>query len=71
MTNLILGALFVLYGILTLCARIVKPSLFSKLEKMKQLYGKKLGLIIHFVSYTLLPLAAGGYFLFTYFASQQ
>ena len=56
MTDLVLGIICVLYGVFTVIASIIKPGMFSKLERMKEAYGEKAGYAIHLVSYSLIPL---------------
>ena len=41
MTDLVLGIICVLYGVFTVIARIIKPGMFSKLNRMKEAYGEK------------------------------
>ena len=71
MTDLVLGIICVLYGVFTVIARIIKPGMFSKLERMKEAYGEKAGYAIHLVSYFLIPIGTGAYLLYRYFISQE
>jgi len=60
-TNLILGALALLFGLATLIGRFVAPgsAMFSKLQPMKERFGDTAGAAIHVVAYTVVPLMAG------------
>ena len=55
----LLGAAALLYGLYSLFVRMTHPAKFGKLEAMKQFWGERLGGAIHFVAYTLVPIAAG------------
>lgn len=68
MTNLVIGALCFVYGVVTLCLRMTKPSMFPKLERMKHIYGDKTGSILHLTCYSIIPIVAGMVFLYVYFA---
>ena len=57
--NVFLGALMVVYGIVTLILRRVAPDRFWKLETMKKKWGERAALRIHVIGYTVLPLVAG------------
>lgn len=60
MGNLIFGVLALLMGLLTIYLRVFKNSKgLGKLETMKEAYGEKLGLAIHIISYTVVPIAVG------------
>ena len=62
--DIILGVFFLGTGLVTLAARIFGwEKILAKREPMQQLWGAQTGDIVHLVLYTLLPLAAGGYFL--------
>jgi hypothetical protein len=63
-TNLIIGALLVLFGLYSIFARFFAPHHLAKLEPMKKMWGEKGGLIMHVVAYTVLPLIAGGLMIF-------
>jgi hypothetical protein len=54
-----IGALAIAYGIFSGVMRFVKPSMFKKLEPMKEKFGPIVGNTIHFVAYVLLPLGFG------------
>ena len=60
-TNLVFGALALLFGVTTLLGRIFAPNsaLFSKLEPMKKQFGDKAGNALHVVSYTVVPIVVG------------
>lgn len=60
MGNLIFGVFALLMGLLTIYLRVFKNSKgLGKLETMKEAYGEKLGLAIHIISYTVVPIAVG------------
>ena len=60
MVTVILGILALTYGLFTLYLRIFKQSKgLGKLDRMKEVYGEKLGKAIHIFSYTVLPLLIG------------
>lgn len=60
MFTIILGILALAYGLFTIYLRIFKQSKgLGKLDRMKEVYGEKLGMAIHIVSYTVLPLLIG------------
>ena len=56
--NFLLGALMMVYGIVTLIIRKVAPDRFLKLEPMKKKWGEKAAVRIHVIGYTVLPLVA-------------
>jgi hypothetical protein len=59
--NLIIGAIAVTFGLVTLIGRFAAPdsAIFSKLEPMKEQFGDGVGTALHWVSYTIIPLVAG------------
>ena len=60
--------LFLLLGLITIYLRIFKNSKgLGKLETMKETYGEKLGLAIHIISYTVVPIAVGIVMIVRYF----
>ncbi len=60
METLIFGIIALLFGLLTIYLRIFKNSKgLGKLETMKETYGEKLGLAIHIISYTVVPIVVG------------
>lgn len=60
-----IGLLAFLYGCYTLFIRIKTPEKFGKLTAMKKQWGEKTGLIIHTISYTILPWVIGILFIIT------
>ena len=60
-TNLVFGALALLFGAGTLVLRFVAPdsSLFSKLGPMKERFGDRAGTAIHVLAYSVMPLLVG------------
>lgn len=68
MGDLIFGVLFLLLGLITIYLRIFKNSKgLGKLETMKETYGEKLGLAIHIISYTVVPIVVGIVMIVRYF----
>ena len=60
MENLIFGILALVFGLITIYLRVFKNSKgLGKLEAMKDAYGEKLGLAIHVISYTVVPIVVG------------
>ena len=57
--SIIIGALFIGYGIFSGIMRVKNPSYFKKLEPMKRAYGERAGNIVHFVGYVLIPIIFG------------
>lgn len=47
------------FGLLSIIARHFFPSVFWKLEPMKEKWGAKKGYALHFIGYTLVPLIFG------------
>jgi hypothetical protein len=47
------------YGIFTIVIRVVKPTLLKKYNFMQKKYGNRMGFIIHFIAYSLLPILFG------------
>jgi hypothetical protein len=58
-----IGALFLMYGILTIFLRIKSPDKLKKIESFKAKYGE-LGKVYHFISYSFAPLLLGFVFVF-------
>lgn len=54
-----IGALIIAYGLYTAYARARAPHQFHKLDAMKKFWGDGPGLAIHFVAYTVVPIAVG------------
>jgi hypothetical protein len=62
-TTLAIGLFALLFGICTLFLRVKNPEKFGKLNAMKKKYGEKLGVTIHTISYTVIPIIAGIIFI--------
>ena len=56
-----IGAAAIVYGLFTLVARAKWPQMFKQLQPMKDRWGPRAGLAVHFVGYTVLPIAFGIY----------
>ena len=60
MSELIFSIFALLYGLFTIYLRTHKKTkAWGKLEKMKNVYGKKTGVIIHIIYYTVVPIVIG------------
>ena len=60
MAELIICILALLYGLYTIYLRVSKNSkAWAKLDRMKEVYGEKIGATIHIISYTVVPIAIG------------
>ena len=59
MSNIIIGALCVIYGIYTLVYRQIKPEKFTKMKAMQRMYGEKAGYVVHVLTYSIIPLVLG------------
>lgn len=60
MAELIIGILALLYGLYAIYLRVSKNSkAWAKLDRMKEVYGEKIGATIHIISYTVVPIAIG------------
>lgn len=59
MSNIIIGALCVIYGLYTLVYRQMKPEKFNKMEAMQRVYGAKAGYVVHLLTYSVLPIVLG------------
>lgn len=57
--NLLLGILFVGYGLYTSYVRATSPGKLGKLEAMRKQWGQRAGTIVHVVGYTVVPIIAG------------
>jgi hypothetical protein len=58
--NFLLGIALIGFGSLTLLARLYGwHQLFWKRQAMKEKFGDRAGDVIHFMSYTFLPIVAG------------
>ncbi len=65
--NFIIGAGAILYGLYTLVTRQVTPQKMTKLQSLKQSHGEKMGLSIHIIGYTVVPIVAGALMLLAHF----
>lgn len=61
----LLGAAAIIFGVYTLYVRSTDPAKLGKLRAMKKQFGDSTGNVIHFVAYSLVPIAAGIVFLVT------
>ena len=60
MAELIIGILALLYGLYIIYLRVSKNSkAWAKLDRMKEVYGEKIGATIHIISYTVVPISIG------------
>ena len=59
-----IGVAAVAYGAYTGYLRMANPAKLGKLEAMRKFMGAQTGGIVHFVAYTILPVAAGIAFIF-------
>jgi len=57
--EVIIGLTAIIYGLGTVYFRFKSPALFKKMEPMKRIYGAKLGVVIHVILYTLIPIIFG------------
>ena len=57
--TMILGIFCIGYGIFSIIMRIKSPEKFGKLGAMKEKFGEKTGMLIHIVSYTVVPILTG------------
>lgn len=53
------GAIIVFYGLYTLSIRILHPQRLIKLKAMKEKFGKSVGITIHVIAYTVMPIIFG------------
>ena len=61
--TLIIGLLALIFGLSTLILRIKNPEKLKKLTAMREKYGEKVGIAIHTIFYTVIPLVAGSIFI--------
>lgn len=65
--TIILGCACACFGLLTLGLRFMSPAIqarwLGKLATMRERFGQALGTLLHVVSYTVVPLAAGVTFI--------
>jgi hypothetical protein len=59
MALIFLSILFICYGSIISILRVVAPNRLKKYIYMRDKYGPRLGFIIHFISYTALPIMLG------------
>lgn len=57
--NILIGSGAIFFGVYTFYLRQRDPSKFKKLDPMKKFWGEKLGLVIHVVGYSVLPIIFG------------
>ena len=57
--TILIGALIGLYGIYTLYTRFTSPEKLKKLQPMKEKFGSKVGITIHTIAYSIMPLIVG------------
>jgi hypothetical protein len=68
--DVILGIGALGFGIYTIYVRQTSPEKFAKLSAMKEKWGAAAGTIVHWIAYTLVPIAAGIVFLFRGLSAQ-
>ena len=61
--DIILGVFALAFGLYTLFVRMYAPNRLWKLEPMKKQWGEKVGVTIHVLAYTVLPLVLGAILL--------
>lgn len=59
-----IGATLVAFSVYTLIARQFFPKHFDKLEPMKRYWGRKKGMAIHIIAYTVIPLIGGALMMY-------
>jgi hypothetical protein len=57
--TILVGVAAVVYGGYTAWARRKTPEKFRKLGPMKEFWGERAGLTIHFLGYTVVPIVLG------------
>lgn len=68
MFTLIFGILLLVFGLFTIYLRVFKESKgLGKLDRMKQVYGDKIGTLMHVISYTIVPILLGVAGIIAYF----
>lgn len=68
MFTLIFGILLLVFGLFTIYLRVFKESKgLGKLDRMKQVYGDKIGTLMHIISYTVVPILLGVAGIIAYF----
>ncbi len=63
--SIAIGVTALLFGVYTLYARIKTPIVLKKLDAMKKAFGDRAGIILHTISYIIVPLAVGIIFIIT------
>jgi hypothetical protein len=58
-SSIVLGAIAMAFGVLTLLARVFGWNLFSQRAAMSRQYGRRGGEAIHLVGYTIAPIVLG------------
>lgn len=53
------GFVPILFGVYTLFIRIISPEKLAKLGPMKEKFGARQGLIIHTITYSVMPIIFG------------
>ena len=57
-----------MFGLFTIYLRVFKESKgLGKLDRMKQVYGDKIGTLMHIISYTVVPILLGVAGIIAYF----
>lgn len=64
LTTVFIGAAAILFGLYTAFLRAKQPQKLGKLQAMKERFGATAGDLIHLVTYTIVPVAAGAVFVF-------
>ncbi len=59
-----LGCFALLFGLYSIYARIKQPEVLGKLEAMKARWGNQTGMILHVISYTVVPICVGIGFIY-------
>ncbi len=57
--TIVIGAAATLFGLSTIILRHTHPHWFKKLAAMKETWGATPGYVVHFIGYSLVPLAFG------------
>lgn len=65
LVSILVGVAAVAFGAYTAWARVRTPEHFKKLQPMKELWGERAGVIVHFAGYTLMPILLGLYIIYT------
>jgi len=69
--TVLIGVAMIVFGVVTLVLREVKPAAFAKLEPMRQRFGHVPGTTIHVIGYSLVPIGAGAVFIMRGLAGQS